>query len=383
MRPIGIALVLMIVTLVGCRPAEDSGTKSLDALAGVEKSKIACSGSFVTPFDFPGALGARANRQITFPKAVEADVKKAFTSVPPGLSRAVLLLGYDILYTNDPAKACKGVRAGAFKQALGCARITKVPTSGGDAERVQLVMSAKLEDIAHSTLLGIASLVANKLGKISAAPGEFVLRDEEDQLMTNFKRDFAAAVIHDAALQGLELVQLKGLLPQNTALTDRITTLAARRGLWDRYRAEQPALSEAAELSIFANGADSYYCSAETKKSLGRWPTARDLWTKTMAPDIEQLENLGSEAAVVPASAEPQSLGLWGRWGGGNGPLRQMFSNRVDDTGYAFPRVHGLRRGWDGSGEWYDPPAWGDGRLGWRLRGDGASAGGSEEYYEE
>ncbi len=361
----------------GCKPvANTSATESLDALTTKTAVQNSCSGSFLTPFQLPGDLAARAKAQITYPAAASADVLRAFSAVPTGLSRAIVMLGYEIHFVADAAVECKGISAQGLTQALGCARVTKIATASGDGEKVSLILSAKPADIAHSTLLGVMTLIGKKLGHLSADGGVLVLKDEEDAMMTQFKRDFAVAVIHDASSRGKTLVQIQDLLPRRTKLLAASTTLAERTSIWTEYSRVMPAKAQAAEASIFANGGDSFYCSPATQQALAAWPTARALWTSTMAPDIKALETLGTDAAVAQAPAA--GLGLWGRWGGGNGPLRQMFANRVDDTGYAFPLAHGLRRGFDGTGDWYSPPAWGDGRLGWRLRGDGESGSGGE-----
>lgn len=363
--------IMSFVSLVSvsCKPsAPASDVESLDALTGGSSAEYSCSGSNGSPFDLAGDLGVAAKRQITYPASIAADVKQAFSAVPLGLSRTLIMLGYEVRYVADPAALCGGIE-GVLDQATGCARVSKVMTADAEGEKVELILSAKPSDVAHSTLLGVMSLLGNKIGKISVSEqGAFVLKDDEEPLMTQFKRDFAVAVLHDTYQRGLALRQIESLLPTKTLLTAKKTSLAQRQRLWSAYVKKSPLKAAAAELSIFANGADSYYCSTASRAAMSKWPTAERLWTATMHPDIEALAKLGTDDVTL---SEDSGFGLWGRWGFGNGPARQMFSNRVAQTGYAFPRMNGLRRGWDGGGNWYSPPAWGNGRVGWRVNGGG------------
>lgn len=367
--------------LAGCKPAgtPDSNVKTLDALAGTERAPNVCKGNSPSLADWrnhaDAAMARRAQTQIKVPTSATAAVDQVFTSIPEGIVRTVLLLGYEIQFTNDPVRACAGIDAGALTDAHGCAKTESVQVAGGLGEKVTLILSADPKDVAHSTLTGVMTLVSQKLGRIAVANGSLVLKDDDDQAMVDFRRDLSAAVLHDAAQRGLKLAPLASLLPRSAELTAKETTLARRRALWDEFATQSADKAAAAESMIFANTGDSYHCSTgagSTRERFAAWATAAKLWTSIMVPDLEALANLGKSDAAVASNNQdaPEGFGLWGRWGGGNGPLRQMFSNRIDDTGYAFPRANGLRRAWDGSGGWYSPPAWGEGRLGWRLAGD-------------
>lgn len=365
----------LFCVLAACKPAAtpDSSIKTLDALAGTETAPNDCRGSYpsLTAWqnDADQSLASKARDQIKYPASAAQAVDQVFTAVPAGLVRTVLLLGYELHFVDDPASACAGIDAGALTSAHGCAKSESVMVDGQEGEKVVLILSADAEDVAHSTLTGVMTLVSQKLGRLAAEDGSLVVKEEDDQAMVDFRKELSIAVLHDAALRGLTLEPLKGLLPQASALTSARSTLAERRTLWSEFAEASPAKAAAVESMIFANTGDSYYCSADTRQRFSAWETASRLWIEAMVPDISALESLGKAEGADGLETASDGFGLWGRWGAGNGPMRQMFSNRVQDTGYAFPRANGLRRGWDGSGNWYSPPAWGQGRLGWRLRG--------------
>lgn len=433
-RKCGVSALVVSTLLLGCKarverdPTETNGSavKTVDAIAGTEKPGHVndCNGVEAGLTGLDASFKALAQRQITYQPRIKDAVERAFTAVPTGIVKAALLLGYEVQYRDDAATACNGTNRQGLPAGIGCAKVSKEMVGNQQGEKVTLVMSGEPEDVGHATLLGMLMLVSEKLARLKAtSEGTIQLMDDEDSVMTDFRRELALEVLHSGLMRGITFPPLAAWLPTGEFMNAN-TTGERRTELWNAYRATAEGQKNAklVEMLVYANVGDSYHCNVETNSELTKWGNARALWQQAMVPDLAKLAELGGSAALPPPAqtaavapapvakgmpamptAEPdkpssevfvpppvgtdgspekiaeegvvsgqgEGFALWGRWGPGNGPVRQMFANRVEQTGFLFPRLHGLRRGWDGSGNWYLPPPWGEGRIGWRVDGTG------------
>lgn len=103
------------------------------------------------------------------------------------------------------------------------------------------------------------------------------------------------------------------------------------------YRISKSILSDTAKYhdAAFAEGFDSWYCSTSTRTKMAKdFPRTHEIFNEISAALPDGLTGkLQYATAEAGALSSDQSIGsdsafsLWGRWGRGNGPFRQAFSN--------------------------------------------------------
>ena len=295
--------VLLALTFAGCKQAgNESKTKSLDNFSSKDSSKLtfnSCSGSYVS--------NAPEGRLVGSARDIDA-MRTALTAVPTELQSTFFAdLKGSIKVVKDLASAC-GAKSSPGQRAddlLACWR-------GGDAGIGILVKAENDEtlterNIKHSVVRMMGYVLTDVILKVKISAGEAVFT--ENSALASMKKDVAEALTAD-------------------------TEQSKDYRISPAIKADKTKYENAA----FAEGFDSFYCSAASKSKMEtNFPNVYGLFTEiSLALPQGLTGQLAADGSAVKQSgnqsqAPNSEFGLWGRrWGWGNGPVRQAFSNWSD-----------------------------------------------------
>jgi len=310
--------------LVGCKQAPDlSRTKSLDNFTSKDQGKVSynsCSGGNAVTVQESSLLGNQRENSA---------IRKALSAVPKELQDAFFKdLQGSIAVVKDPQTACGIARSDVTRtdDLLACFR-------GGESG-VTIFIKAESEqnlterNIRHSVVRMMGYILTDVILKAKKSGSE-VLRVDNPAL-ADVKQDVADALTTDV----------------KKSKDSRIP---------ESIKADESKYRDAA----FAEAFDSYYCSAQSQSTMSKnFPQTYSIFTEIAAilPSglSGTLETSSAAADSVPSqSHESSDFSLWGRWGWGNGPFRQAFSNWGSwrDSGGGFLN---FRRWNDGGGLFFD-----------------------------
>jgi hypothetical protein len=295
-----LALIAASVAFNGCKSRESaSATKSLDNFTSKNGAKLtfnSCSGSEAVKASSEQLRGSLSD---------VAAMKKALTAVPVALQNAFFNdLQGAINIVPDISSIC-GVKPAAQSSAddlLACWR-------GGESG---IGIFIKAENDQKLTERNIRHSVVRMMG--------YVLTD----VIMKSKRDGAEAAVAD-----------------NPALTsvkkDIATALKTDTEKSKDYRIPDHLKSDEAKFAdaAFAEAFDSFYCSAESQtkmaksfpKTFAMFQEIASLLPQGLSGTLDPAETAAQGSKVSAGGATNEEFGLWGRWGWGNGPIRQGFRN--------------------------------------------------------
>lgn len=304
-----------------CKPTQTvSDANSLDNFTAAEGTAFtfnSCSGSNAVSVSDDKLLATDTERSA---------IRQALSAVPAELQTAFFeTLKGRIAVVKDIASSCK-VPAGAsgVDATLACWQ------PGISDAMIYIKSESSVQDtvrnIRHSVVRSMGYILTDIVMKVRHTPeGTRLVRNEAFETV---KGELAAALVVD--LKSADGYKLPAL-----------------------YQSDRAAF----ESGAFAESFDSWYCSAESRaKMLKSFPATH----KYFADVAEALPEGLSKTEVTAESNE--GFGLWGRWGAGNGPIRQGLSNwgqfRAEGGG-----LMNFRRFNDGGGlvfrrPWFNPFRW-------------------------
>jgi len=319
----GAFVALSMLTAAGCKPnAASSDVKSLDNFAAGPNAAFtfnSCSGSNpVTVSD----------SQLLATTAQKAAIRSALSAVPVELQSAFFgdLKG-TIAVVKDIKSACKtsALDAGSQDSTLACWQPGE--TSASIYVKAEDTEANTDRNIRHSVVRALGYILTDVILKVKQSPEG--TRLAENDAFAEVKSTLGAALIKD--------------IKAGKTLSLPASATSNRKAFDD---------------SAFAESFDSWYCSsASREKMASSFPETHKLFVDVAAV---LPEGLNTQTA---AGVESSAFGLWGRWGAGNGPIRQGLSNwgnfRAQGGG-----LMNFRRFNNGGGlvfrrPWFNPWRWG------------------------
>jgi hypothetical protein len=299
MTAMTVALV-PILGATGCKQSSDlSRSKSLDNFTSKDPSKLnynSCAGRY--PAQAPGASLRGDSKQVE-------TIKTALTAVPVELQTAFFEdLKGSISVVKDITGLCGASSADSASadSLLACWRGSDAGISIFVKEGETAALTER--NIKHSTVRMMGYVLTDVILKIKNSGGEALV--VENPALVQVKKDVAAALTKDA----------------EKSKDYRIPS---------SMKSDETRYNDAA----FAEAFDSYYCSAASQSKMAtNFPETFAIFSE-IAAILPQglagtLDVSTAETQVASASnsvKSQDSFSLWGRWGWGNGPLRQGFSN--------------------------------------------------------
>lgn len=319
------ALAVVIGMTAACKPeAQKSDLQSLDNFTAEEGTAFtfnSCSGSYKTSAP-DNKLVASANEQ--------AAIRSALSAVPVELQDAFFeTLNGKIAVVKDIGTSCQ-VPAGsnATDATLSCWQ------PGTDNTTIFIKSEASeadtIRNIRHSVVRAMGYVLTDIILKIKQTPEGTKL--ERNEAFETVKAELTEALVSDLKkTPGYKLPAL--------------------------YSTDRNAFSAAA----FAESFDSWYCSTASKNKM---QTAFPKTYKYFAGIADILPaGLSGQMMAETQPEEGDGLSLWGRWGAGNGPLRQGLSNwggfRANGGGLVNFRRFNSGGGLIFRRPWFNPARWG------------------------
>ena len=321
---LGAAISASFLSLASCKPANsDSESKSLDNFTAGANSKFvfnSCSGSNAVSVSDSKLLGTSVQRLA---------IRSALSAVPVELQTAFFdSLKGSIAVVSDIHTACKASKldSGSRDATLACWQ------PGDTSATIYIKAEAKDAD----TLRNIRHSVVRSMGYILT---DVILKVKQSSEGTKLVENSAFADVKAALAEAL-LKDIKG----NKALT-----------LPASFTSNREVFAAAA----FAESFDSYYCSVNSRTTMSAtFSETSKIFAEVAAALPEALRS----STPTVKSAESAEMGLWGRWGGGNGPIRQGLSNWGEFRAQGGGLMN-FRRFNDGGGlvfqrPWFNPWRW-------------------------
>jgi hypothetical protein len=280
-------IILAIASLAACKSQDkaESRTNSLDNLAAAEGYTLnSCSGNNpVLAKD--GTISGDA--------VYQKEIRTSLSALPTQLQSAFFDdLNGSIVMTKDIAKACADDQ-GSHSESMGLTSCYQAP--GGNAIVIFIKQEADhaktIQNIRHSTVRSFGYVMTEVMLKIDHSNSG--TKNIENSALETVKADIRKAFI--ANVQGNKKYDL------------------------------QKAKAQSAD-TVFAETFDSYYCSNASRSVLKREFAKEGSNVYKMYQEIDQ-QILGMLSDTTTVAAQGDSLSLWGRWGWGNGPIRQGFRN--------------------------------------------------------
>ena len=363
---------LTLVLVSACRPSDTSEVQSLDNMTQGGKLTVNKCGHSAD-----GISGMSDEAKALFPKSVvvpselSEELGYALSSIPANLKNAFIELGYRIEVGTNIASKCNIVMADAREAVSSCLSRKEIQVSATEkAEEITIHINATPEDIRHATVRSFFLALSKSIGQVREDGEQYTITDSDSEEFSVWKQDLTIAVLNTVAHnKAMNLDAYKSLLPNTTQILSAKLSSEQRRALWLKWEDAQPAKALAFKNQILTESSDSFYCSTNSRASmLSQFKEAHDLFVAQLDPALKKMWTTETSLPVESG----MSL-TWGR--GGWFPGRNIVAARQDrmasnleETGFMRPRLVGLRRPWDGSGSWVQPPQWGSGqRLGWRF----------------
>lgn len=297
-----IATILAVISVAGCKPgAQISTTKSLDNFSSKDGSKLtynSCSGLNRTEETSGRLIGSARDT---------AAMRAALTAVPTELQTAFFKdLQGSIKVVKDIASTC-GANYSAGQSADNLLACWRGGESGiGIFVKEESDANLTERNIRHSVVRMMGYVLSDVVLKVKKSSGDAEIA--ENSALASMKKDLAAALSED-------------------------TEKSKDYRIPASVRADETKYANAA----FAEAFDSFYCSAASKaKMASNFPNTYELFSELAAELPQSLTGKSASGGQASSVATSQPNGaesgfaLWGRWGWGNGPIRQAFSNWWD-----------------------------------------------------
>lgn len=298
LKPSTIGAAAILMAIASCKqPQQLSNTKSLDNFTSRDGAKLtynSCSGSYAASAPEARLKGSAGDI---------AAIKTALTAVPTELQAAFFNdLQGSITIVKDISGACGGDKSGQRPDdMLACWR----GSEAGIGVFIKGEDDAKLTErnIRHSVVRMMGYVLTDVILKVKKSGSDAEMT--ENPALAALKKDVADALTADA----------------QKSKDYRIP---------ESMKADQTKYHDAA----FAEAFDSFYCSATSRSKMSAsFPKTHDMFTEIAAvlPGAISGKSDVSQQPVAQAASQAGSsqseFALWGRWGWGNGPIRQTFSN--------------------------------------------------------
>jgi hypothetical protein len=293
-------LLAPILGIISCKPtAQVSQSKSLDNFTRKDGARLtfnSCSGS--------QAVNAPDNKLYGSSSQVSA-IKTALSAVPAELQNAFFRdLKGSIHVAKDINKVCgdKIAKTTNADDLLACWRGSEAGISIFIKE--ENASSATERNIKHSTVRMMGYVLTDVILKVKNSSGEALIAD--NPALVQIKKDVAEALTRDT----------------KKSKDHRIPSSLA---------SDETSYNDAA----FAEAFDSYYCSVKSRSTMAsNFPETFEIFAEIaallpqgLAGTLDQSSEQGQVETSNSSINNQTSFSLWGRWGRGNGPLRQGFSN--------------------------------------------------------
>ncbi len=302
---------LGVVALFACKQPSGniptSSTSSLDNFSGASLTTNVCQGS--------GKVVAKAT-QVVGSEQYKSTINRVLSAVPLALQNAFFRdMRGRLILTEDIANDCHNSTDTTL---ISCWQIVggtpaifvKQETAAGSAQKNTV---ATEENINHATLRAFAYFLSEFLVKLDSSGQNLV----ENEVFTSFKSELGLALVQDVAAgasKGYRLAAFSNFLPPSILGAD--VTPAKRTEAWKTLPPD--VVNRFGDLAL-AEAYDSLHCSGETTAKL-------------------RSDFTGVEPIIVAASREIDAglngdvsggsgMNLYGRWGAGNGPVRQGLRN--------------------------------------------------------
>lgn len=300
----------VVLVACACKPADPiaSQVQSLDNLAGGETVN-ACGGPH---HPLPTAIIKADSEQVN-------EVKQALTALPASLQSAFFEdLQGQIIVQKDLSGCKKDAVTSCWASAGDSSVAVYIKDAGNAAQTTQ--------NIRHAMVRSFGYMTVQLLLKLKNEPQGTVLTDNPQ--LAEFKSDLAVTFLDDVAKNPkYALKAFKNSL--SGPLLDEKSKSADRRAEWNKQ--SQTAKGETFMDTVLAEAFDSWYCSAKSRatfeKEFGGTYTLIKAYVETLEMGFAGQFKADVATTTADEAANGQGFGLWGRWGGGNGPLRQSFSN--------------------------------------------------------
>lgn len=309
-------LIPAALAFTSCKTAQQSSApKSLDNFTGADSVVNVCEGQNASLAPEGAIVAADAERV--------AAVTQALTAIPEALQREFFGTLQGKIVVGEVPAGCR--LAGApSAQALDSEMLACFKQEGDGAS-----VAIHVAEAGPDTVRNIRHALVRTFGYVTA------------DLLLSFP-----ATKDEAAAPAAHLTQLRADL---LALVQADLRNMGRGDL-------AGGMTEEVRDNLFAETFDSHYCSAETRARLNeQFPLTAARFDEMFASQLD-------EALTADAAPQQQGYGLWGRWGFGNGPLRQAFSNWLDFRA-SGGGLFNFRRWEDGGGfvfqrPWFRPWDW-------------------------
>jgi len=299
---------VVFLAAFACKPAAptESQVQSLDNFAGGGTIN-ACEGQYHA---LPTAVIKAQSEQAK-------EVRQALTAIPPALQSAFFEdLRGQIVVQRD-LSACKE------------AGVTSCWTSVGDTSVAVYVKDAgsdtkTAQNIRHALVRSFGYMTVQLMLKLKNEAQGTTLTDNPP--LADFKSDLAMTFLDDVAKHPkYDLKAFKNSLSGD--LIDENSKSSERRAAWNSQRGTPRG--ETFMDSVLAEAFDSWYCSAKSRANLERDFSNTFVLMKAYAGTLEMgfSGQFAADGAQPSAEGSGDGFGLWGGWGAGNGPLRQMWGN--------------------------------------------------------
>jgi hypothetical protein len=299
------ALVIATLAIAACKPsvAPTSDVQSLDNLAGGDTVNE-CRGSHNV---VPTAIIKADDQYIMH-------VRHALSAVPSALQSAFFEdLRGQIIVQKDMA-ACGRAALSCWATPADNAIAIYVKDAGDKDETVK--------NIRHALVRSFGFLTSQFILKLNQSGASAVLA--ENDTLNEFKSDLTMTLLDDVAKSPkYKLSVFKESLPAK--LLDKDVKTSERRVAWDSVRTSEKG--QTFMDTVLAEAFDSWYCSKESHETFKKDFVGTYELMKAYA---ETMEAAFANKLGPTANDSGGGLELWGRWGGGNGPLRQAWANWGD-----------------------------------------------------
>lgn len=319
------ATSLILSASVACKPkSSETETKSLDNFtAGPDTAFTfnSCSGSNQVQVKISQLLASGSQ---------QTAIKEALSAVPVELQSAFFdTLKGTISVVRDIKAACPDKASVTGEDAtLAC-------WQPGEANasiyiKAEEKESETIRNIRHAVVRSMGFILTDVILKVSPSNEATLLKD--NAAIQQVRKELTEALVKD--IKSNKEAQLPAL-----------------------YNADRTEFEKAA----FAESFDSWYCSKESNKKMEKLFSKTHTYFSGIAADLPA----GLRGEKFEDGTEQEGMNLWGRFGGGNGPLRQGLSNwgnfRSNGGGLVnFGRFN------SGGGlifqrPWFNPARWGRG----------------------
>lgn len=284
--------LILAFGLMSCkRPAATTDLQTLDHLAGGNQ-KYQCQGNYPLVVKDLSALGAEPYASIA---------KKALTSLSENLQESIFnKLSTRIEYTKE----------NLVSKCPGAATYTSEALQSCYAGEKPVIYVSVSEDLVASTHNIEQAMIRSALAVFTDTL--LSVDDKQTPSFTDVKIELTSAFLSDLQTAG-KLTAVAGPLVPELKDQDRTKRDTALRATKDQETTQMFMTT------VVVDSLHSYMCHTSSRTVFqSSFPATWEVFSRTFALDLQNPQS------------QPGSFGLWGRWGYGNGPLRQASANWVD-----------------------------------------------------